>query len=195
MTPLLYAIGATLVLAITVVVFRLIVPRSYRQRGRLTWSASAAQYVAILAWVAFVYLNLQRGWPAVRVGLVQETIGWVLFLGGWVVVLTSLLRLGVRRSHGLQVNALRRTGLYGLTRNPQTVAFLIAMFGYLVLWPSWRNVGALVLVGILSHLMIRAEEDHLRDVFGPRYDRYIRCAPRYLGFPSRRNTNLEDQEP
>lgn len=181
MAPGPYFVAAALVLAIIVVVFCVIVPLSYRRRGRLSWPASASQYLAILAWVALGCLNLPRGWPAVRVGAVQEAIGWILFVGGWALVLAALLRLGVRRSHGLEVAGLRQTGLYGLSRNPQAVAFLIAMAGYLILWPTWRNVGVVAVVAALSHLMIRAEEAHLREVFGPEYGRYSQRVPRYVG--------------
>lgn len=181
MKPWLYLIVATMVLATIVLVFRVVVRSSYRRRGRLTRTASAAQYVAILAWVVFGCLNLTRGWPAVRVGWMQETVGWVLFIGGWAVTLWSLLRLGVKRSHGLKVTGLRQTGLYGVSRNPQATAFLIAMIGYLTLWPTWRNAGVVIIVAILTHLMIRAEEEHLLKVFGSEYERYLGRVPRYFG--------------
>jgi protein-S-isoprenylcysteine O-methyltransferase Ste14 len=181
MQPTAYFFSAALTLAVVVAVFRLVVPASYRRRGRLSWAASAAQYLAILAWVAFGWFNLPVGWPAVRVGAVQEAVGWVLFVGGWALVVAGLARLGVRRSHGLEVAGLRQTGLYSLTRNPQAVAFSIAMVGYLVLWPTWRNVGVVMVVAVLAHLMIRAEETHLRSVFGPEYERYLDNVPRYVG--------------
>jgi protein-S-isoprenylcysteine O-methyltransferase Ste14 len=65
------------------------------------------------------------------------------------------------------------------------VAFLIAMAGYLILWPTWRNVGVVAVVAALSHLMIRAEEAHLREVFGPEYGRYSQRVPRYVGRTNR----------
>jgi protein-S-isoprenylcysteine O-methyltransferase Ste14 len=188
MQPQLYLVASALVLAIIVVVFRVIVPRSYRHLGRLGGLASASQYIAILVWVAFGCLNLPRGWPAVRVGPVQEAVGWVLFVGGWLIVLVSLLRLGLRRSHGLEVAGLRQTGLYGLSRNPQATAFLIAMVGYVVLWPTWRNAGLVALAIVFNHLMIRAEEEHLGRVFGREYEGYCRQVPRYIG----RTVRIED---
>lgn len=185
MTPLTYFGSALLVLIIIYVVFRVAVRRDYLRSGRLTPLSTFFEYVAILSWVIFANLNLPRGWPAVHVGLLQEIVGWVLFIGGWLVVFAAFFRLGVRRSHGLQVNTLRQTGLYRLTRNPQAVAFLVAMVGYLVLWPTWRNVGVLILVIVLAHLMILSEEEHLRDVFGEEYQRYCERVPRYLGLRRR----------
>ena len=180
MEPLGYFVGAAAVLAITQVVFRFVVRREYLAVGRLRWPASLAQYVAILAWVGFGWLNAPRDWPAVHVGAVQATAGWALFVGGWAVTLAGIARLGVFRSHGLQVSGLRTTGLYRLTRNPQAAAFVAAMVGYVALWPSWRNLGVLVLVAILCDEMIRAEEIHLRAVFGDEYERYREQVPRYL---------------
>jgi len=181
MQPWLYVVTAIVVLAVIIVVFRLVVRGSYRRHRKLSGLASTAQYVAILSWVAFGCANLPRRWPAVHVGAVQEAVGWLLFVGGWGLFLLSFLRLGVRRSHGLQVAGLRQTGPYGLSRNPQATAFLVAMVGYFVLWPTWRNLGVLVLVVVLSHLMIRTEEEHLRDVFGSEYDDYLQRVRRYLG--------------
>lgn len=180
MAPLTYLVSALLILIIAYVVFRIAVRRDYRRSGRLTPLSTFLEYVAILSWVCFANLNIPRGWPAVHVGLLQEVVGWVLFIGGWLIVFAAFFRLGIRRSHGLQVNTLRQTGLYRLTRNPQVVALIVAMFGYLVLWPTWRNVGVLILMVVLCHLMILSEEEHLRDIFGEEYERYCRRVPRYI---------------
>lgn len=181
MTPSAYITSAGLVLATIILVFRVVVRRVYGDTGRLTASASAAQYVAILAWVVFGSLNVSPGWPRVHVGWGQEAFGWFLFIGGWAVFLWSLVRLGIRRSHGLRVSGLRQSGLYSLSRNPQSAAFLVAMIGYVTLWPTWRNAGVLFLVTVLTHLMIRTEEEHLSAVFGPEYRRYLERVPRYFG--------------
>ena len=181
MTPFTYFGFGALVLAVNYAVFRVAVRRDYLKSGRLTPLSTFLEYVAITSWVAFGYLNRPPDWPAVHVGSPQEYLGWVLFLSGWAFVLAGIVWLGIRRSHGLQVVGLRQTGLYRFTRNPQTVAFFIAMLGYLILWPTWRNVGVLILVAVLLHLMIRSEEEHLRDVFGEEYEGYCERTPRYVG--------------
>ena len=76
---------------------------------------------------------------------------------------------------------LKQSGMYGLSRNPQTVAFLLAMVGYLVLWPSWYGLGSVAIVAVMSHTMVVTEEEHLRASFGEEYVRYCRGVPRYLG--------------
>jgi protein-S-isoprenylcysteine O-methyltransferase Ste14 len=181
MEPLTYLVFAILVLAVVFVVFRVAVPRGYAKSGKLTPLYTLLEYVAILSWVWFGYVNRPPDWPTVHVGPALQVVGWALFIGGWVFALAGMVGLGLRRTHGLQANALRQTGLYRLTRNPQVVAFLAAIVGYVMLWPTWRNAGVLVLVAVLCHTMIKAEEKHLRDVFGDEYVRYCARVPRYLG--------------
>ncbi len=178
---LVYVGAAVTVMAVNFAIFRVAVRRDYRRSGRLTPFSAFLEYVAIGSWVVFGYLNRTPDWPAVHVAALQEVIGWVLFLGGWAVTLIGIVGLGLGRSHGLQVNALRQTGLYRFSRNPQVLAFLIAMIGHLILWPTWRNLGVLILVAVLLHWMIMSEEEHLGDVFGEEYERYCERVPRYIG--------------
>jgi protein-S-isoprenylcysteine O-methyltransferase Ste14 len=89
---------------------------------------------------------------------------------------------GLRRAFGLQVNSLIETGPYRLTRNPQIVAGFLMMLGTAVLWPSWYAVGWILLYAIIAHLMITAEEEHLRAAFCNEYRRYCGRVRRYIGF-------------
>jgi protein-S-isoprenylcysteine O-methyltransferase Ste14 len=180
MTPLPYLAGALVVLIVGVVVFRVVVRRDYRRLGRLTTLSTLLQYVAILAWVCFGWLNMPRGWPAVSVGVAQAAVGWLLFAGGWAVFFAAFMRLGFHRSHGAEPTSLHQAGLYALTRNPQIVGFLAAMVGYVVLWPTWRNAGVVALIVVLAEVMARTEEEHLRAVFGAEYERYCQRVPRYF---------------
>ena len=109
----------------------------------------------------------------------------ILFYGGLLLTVLAMVLLGIRRSHGREVGALRQSGFYALTRNPQALFFAVAIFGNLVLWPTWRNLVALILLLVLMHLMVLTEEEHLRRVFGAEYARYCRRVPRYFGFRGR----------
>ncbi len=88
---------------------------------------------------------------------------------------------GLARAFGLESDELKQSGAYGLSRNPQAVAFLIAIIGNTMLWPSWPNLGSVLLLAIIMHIMIATEEEHLRGVFGEDYRRYCARVPRYLG--------------
>jgi protein-S-isoprenylcysteine O-methyltransferase Ste14 len=175
-----YLIAASGLLLAIFIIFRVFVRRSYRTNGRLTPLSMLLEYVAILLWVVFASVNRPADWPVTHGGPVVILFGWILFAGGWIGFLASMVGLGIRRSHGLQADTLRRNGPYGLTRNPQIVAFMLAMLGYLVLWPTWRNAGSLLLMGLLAHAMVMTEEEHLANVFGPDYERYREQVPRYI---------------
>lgn len=182
MSPLLFMTIGTLVLASGFVVFRVFVRRDYERRGRLSALSVSLEWAAILLWVAFGSLNCPRDWPAVHVGPISRVMGWVLIVGGLGIFLGALLVvLGLKRSHGLDTDRLERKSLYAVTRNPQVVGFLTALLGYLVLWPSWRNLGSVIFIAIVVHLMVRTEEEHLSRTFGEAYVRYRAAVPRYLG--------------
>jgi protein-S-isoprenylcysteine O-methyltransferase Ste14 len=92
---------------------------------------------------------------------------------------------GLRRAFGLEVNALKQTGPYRVTRNPQIVGGSLLVIGSAVLWPSWYALGWAVLYAVVAHMMVFTEEEHLRAVFGQEYELYCERVPRYLGFPRR----------
>ena len=62
-----YASAAGLVLVIGFLVFRVIVRRDYRQKGRMTPFSIFMAYFAICSYVYFTYVNLPPDWPAIHV--------------------------------------------------------------------------------------------------------------------------------
>jgi protein-S-isoprenylcysteine O-methyltransferase Ste14 len=176
-----YAGVAAVVLLVSFIVFRVVVRRDYERHGRLTPLSVFMEYVAFLSWVGFTSVNLPRDWPRVHVGPVLEVLGSVLFYGGLSLTAIALVFLGVRCSHGREVSRLRQSGFHGLSRNPQAMAFVVAIIGHLVLWPTWQNLVSLGLLLALLRLMVHTEEEHLRRVFGEEYERYCRRVPRFIG--------------
>jgi protein-S-isoprenylcysteine O-methyltransferase Ste14 len=88
--------------------------------------------------------------------------------------------LGILRSMGLGTG-LKVTGLYRISRNPQILGCALYIIAFIVLWPSWYALGwGLSLTGILN-LMVRTEEEHLRNTYGQEYEGYCKRVPRYLG--------------
>jgi protein-S-isoprenylcysteine O-methyltransferase Ste14 len=154
-----YTSLAFIVLLVSFVVFRVVVRRDYQRRGELSPISVFMEYLAI------------------------GSFGSILFYGGLSLTVLIILSLGIRRSHGREVTRLRQSGVYRLSRNPQALAFVVAIIGNLVLWPTWKNLLSLVLLVVLLHLMIRTEEEHLRRVFGEEYEQYRQRVPRFLGLP------------
>jgi protein-S-isoprenylcysteine O-methyltransferase Ste14 len=177
-----YASAAALVLGVGFLAFRVIVRRDYRQKGRMTPFSIFVAYVAICSYVYFTYVNLPPDWPAVHVSPVLEVIGSVLFYGGLALMPFNMIWLGTQRSHGQKGYQLKQSGFYRWTRNPQALAFVIALVGNLTLWPTWQDLVALILLAVLMHFMVLTEEEHLRRVFGEEYEQYCQRVPRFLGF-------------
>ncbi len=180
MGPFAYASLAFVILLVNFLVFRVVVRRDYQRTGQLTPLSTLMEYVAIGSWVGFSYINRPPDWPAVHVGPVLKALGSILFYGGLSLTVLSLVALGIRRSHGHEVTRLKQSGFYRLSRNPQALAFVVAIIGNLVLWPTWKNLVSLGLLVVLLCLMIRTEEEHLGRAFGEEYEHYCQRVPRVL---------------
>ena len=176
-----YAIYGLLLLVAAFVVFRIVVRRDYRIRGKLTIVSSVLETAVFACWAWFTYLNSPGDWPALHTGLAARVIGWPLFAGGMGLTVISMVWLGLRRSFGHDVGVLRSSGVYALTRNPQAVAFTVGVAGYLVLWPTWQGAVSILILGAILHMMVLTEEEYLLRVYGDEYSAYMRHVPRYLG--------------
>jgi protein-S-isoprenylcysteine O-methyltransferase Ste14 len=129
-------------------------------------------------WASFWSRDVPVDTPLRVIGVICIVLGLALALG-------TMFWFGLRRAFGLQVNLLKQTGPYRVTRNPQIVGGSLLVIGSAVLWPSWYALGWVVLYAIVAHMMVFTEEEHLRAVFGQEYERYCKRVPRYLGFPRR----------
>lgn len=72
------------------------------------------------------------------------------------------------------------SGPYAYSRNPQYVGMLVGLTGFALLVDSALVT---VLVGVHAGwvlLLPRAEEPHLRSMFGDEYDRYVAHVPRFI---------------
>jgi protein-S-isoprenylcysteine O-methyltransferase Ste14 len=175
-----YLGAALLVLVAIVVILRVIVRRDYLQRGRLTPVSSASEWLLSIIWASFSYFYLPADWPMIHVGLILRLAGWILVTLGGLTILLSLASLGLRRTHGLEADALVQSGLYRLMRNPQIVGFSLGLIGFVMLWPSWHMMVSFLLHVILVHLMVLTEEEHLLARHGNEYLRYCEKVPRYI---------------
>jgi protein-S-isoprenylcysteine O-methyltransferase Ste14 len=74
------------------------------------------------------------------------------------------------------------TGPYRLSRNPLYVSATLIFLGVCLATGSLLLSGILVLLFVLQHLMILAEERACRAKYGDPYVAYARRTPRYLGW-------------
>lgn len=188
MTLFAYLVAALLLLLTAWVVFRLLVRRSYQQRGRLSPLLGFLELLVWLLYVAFPTLYNPLDWWLVwfanpPVGPVLTLVGSVLVVLGMGSAVAAMLSLGMGVVMGQQAGELKQTGWYGLTRNPQIVGMWLAVIGVALLWPSWYALGWVVMGAAIAHMMVLTEEDHLRRTLGESYQAYCHIVPRYVGLP------------
>ena len=191
MKAVVYIVAALLLVIVAFIVFRILVRRDYQQRGRLTLFTGFLELLVWGLYMSLPYLYNPPQWVLfwsckAPVGKYVRVIGMVLTVIGLVSAFATMLWFGLRRAFGLQVEGLVQSGLYGVTRNPQLVTGSLMVIGTAMLWPSWYAAGWVVLYGVVGHLMVVTEEDHLREVYGEEYERYCEQIPRYVGLWRRR---------
>lgn len=87
----------------------------------------------------------------------------------------------IRPEHPEEASALVTEGAFAMTRNPMYVG----LTGLLVAHAAWRGSWAALLpaagfVAVLDRTQIRAEEEALREKFGPEYEAYSAGTPRWI---------------
>jgi protein-S-isoprenylcysteine O-methyltransferase Ste14 len=178
-----YLISALLLLIAAFVIFRIFVRRDYRRKGRLTPFSSFLEVLIFALHGTFTYVYIPSDWPALHISPILNAIGLISMGVGLAIVITAMVGLGLCRSLGQEVNALKQPGLYRATRNPQIVGYALVVIGYAALWPSWFALGWVALYAAIAHTMVLTEEEHLRNSHGQEYVQYCEQVPRYLEFP------------
>ncbi len=175
-----YLLLAFLLLSAAFIIFRLFVRRDYWQHGQLTLFSSLLELLIFCLWGVFTWLDLPPDWPPADTSPILRVLGWGLIIAGLAVLLIMIAGFGLRRALGLEVNGLKQSGPYRLSRNPQIVACTLAVVGYAILWRSWHTLGWVLLYTAIAHMMVLTEEEHLRNVYGETYIRYCARVPRYI---------------
>jgi protein-S-isoprenylcysteine O-methyltransferase Ste14 len=186
MRPVVTFISALLLAGIAFVVFRIAVRRDYRRKGRLTPLSSALELLVWGLTMAFPSLYNPPQWarfwsPDVPVAAPLRVVGVSCTVLGLVSAFGSMLWFGLRRALGLDVDRLVQTGPYRFTRNPQLVGGALLVIGPALLWPSLYALGWVALYGLVAHMMVLTEEEHLLAVYGEAYAGFCERVPRYLG--------------
>lgn len=184
----LYLLSASILLAAALVVFRVLVRRDYRNRGRLTRFTSLLELAMWMLVVFFPRLYNPVDWLLVWFGnppvsLPLRIVGGSTTAAGILIAVAAITGLGVGKTMGQETESLRQAGLYRLSRNPQIVGGLLMVAGCALLWPSRYALGWVILYGLVGHVMVLTEEEHLRNVYGEEYTTYCQRTPRYVGVP------------
>ena len=178
---ILYLILYFLLLIMGSVVLRYLVPSDYSKKGKLSPLIALLQGLVFFMYGGFPYIYLRKDWPAVSVPSFIHLSGASFVIIGLVLLLYGMVRLGVNNSFGRGTQELEIAGLYGVSRNPQAVACGMYTLGFFMLWPSWYALGWVLLYFVLIHMMVLAEEEHLKRKHGQKYQAYCEKVQRYLG--------------
>jgi protein-S-isoprenylcysteine O-methyltransferase Ste14 len=178
-----YFLSAFGLLLLAYLVFRVIVRRDYRRRGRLTPLSSMLDLLVWSVLIFFPYTYNQASWPWfwLYTGSISQILGFILIVAGLALAFVTMFWFGLRRAFGFQVSELIRVGPYRFSRNPQIVGGALMVLGVGLQWPSIYTLGWLLLFAVVSHLMVLTEEEHLLRVFGEAYREYCAEVPRYVG--------------
>jgi protein-S-isoprenylcysteine O-methyltransferase Ste14 len=157
------------------------VREDYRRLGKLSPRIALFQtgFFAVYAVASYAFLDSRLALIHVDAWYFPVAMGLLGF--GLAIVLMSMPFLG-QKSFGAVVGQLNTSGLYAYSRNPQLVGYLLFVFGYALLWPSWQGLLWAALSLVIASLMVRGEEEHLRKVFGEKYREYCRRVPRFIGW-------------
>jgi protein-S-isoprenylcysteine O-methyltransferase Ste14 len=182
-----YILSAALLLLAMYIVTRRFVRRDYLEKGRLTSLSSLLQLGIFAAFFCFPYLFNPPEWPWFwkidRTSASGYAVpGLLLILLGFIVTFGTMFWFGVRRAFGVEVSGIVRNGPYRYSRNPQLLAGYFLVIGIALQRPSLYSLGWVILYGIIGHMMILTEEEHLRKLFGDAYHQYCSEVPRYLRF-------------
>ena len=157
----------------------------YQAHGRLSRPIALLQIIYFGGYALASYAFLDSRLSHINTAGLLFPLALLLMIIGFLLVVFSMSFLG-RPSFGQQIGKLKTRGVYRYSRNPQLVGSFIFIIGYAMLWPSWKGVMWASLWLLITHLMVRCEEDHLENVFGDAYRNYCARTPRYLGLPKNR---------
>ena len=157
--------------------------RDYRRIGSLSTASSILQIMLFVLHAAASLVLLESRVSTIDTRSPLFGFALLLIAGGLVMLVATLGRLGMRRTIGQDASGLTCSGIYRRSRNPQVIAYGIAVLGYSLLWPSWTGVAWVVLYAAIAQMMVRTEEKHLRRKYGDDYVTYCQLTPRYMDLP------------
>jgi protein-S-isoprenylcysteine O-methyltransferase Ste14 len=143
MKIVLYSVSSILVLAFSYLVFRYFVRKDYHEKGRTSWFSILLELLVFLFHAHLSYFFIPASWPNLPnfpANSEVQIIG-LFFIGiGIIITLTAMISLGYKRTFGQGSDKINISGFYRYSRNPQIVAYGLAIVGFAMLWLSWYSL-------------------------------------------------------
>jgi protein-S-isoprenylcysteine O-methyltransferase Ste14 len=100
-----------------------------------------------------------------------------VFIGGGFILISAAWKV---LYDAQQDRSLATTGPYSYVRHPQYVGFILAMFGFLLQWPTILTLAMFPVLTVMYVRLARTEENDARAAFGDVYDRYAVQVPGFI---------------
>ncbi len=139
------------------------------------WGATILGFVSIIILGITDWNSFE--WPS----LLRWGLGGTMIVAGNLLVWTEVSGMGWKATSGA-VDKLKTSGAYKYSRNPQYVADICIIVGWVILSASLDAVPLAILGIIVLALAPLAEEPWLEGTYGEEYKSYKSHTPRYLGF-------------
>ena len=182
MTNILFWVGGTSIFWLTaIVIWSILVPKHrIWPIGKLTlvkavliWGPFIAMFISVFGLGVLDWNNF--GWHK----YLRWGIGLPLILIGHLVVYVCAIRLGFRQVSGAK-GELKIDGLFRYSRNPQYMADMGIMIGWVVLSASLNAMLLALPVVAILFLAPFSEEPWLRTIYGKPYTDYCKRVRRFL---------------
>ena len=124
----------------------------------------------------FAYIGMMVLTP-LKPGALVFPIGVIIYAAGYAIVMVALHYFKHTPADHVVV-----TGPYRFSRNPQWVGLFLVLAGAAIMSGVWLHLGIIVLVAIIYHLQILAEERLCLEQYGDSFRAYMAKIPRYFWF-------------
>jgi protein-S-isoprenylcysteine O-methyltransferase Ste14 len=138
---------------------------------------ASVKFVRLLGQVAMVaYIGMMVFTPLVP-GAPVFPVAVLIYIAGYGSVMVALHYFKHTPANQAVV-----AGPYRLSRNPQWVGLFLVLAGAAIMSGVWLYLGIILVVAIIYHLQILAEEKACLEQYGDSFRAYIAKVPRYFWF-------------
>ena len=165
----------------------------FEKHDRLSTQTFVVLFVALVGHAGITLLAAWNSmWPLPidrRIGLL--TGGVAAAVGATVYVAARVQFRSFRLTWGLDSSRLVTSGIYRLSRNPQTVGAVLFWTGTALLGGSGVALLLVTLLCLALLVWLPVEEQILERKFGQDYRHYRKGTPRFLGLPRRQASHMD----
>ena len=138
---------------------------------------AGVKLVRLLGQVAMVACIGMMVFTPLMPGTLVFLVGGLVYAAGYASVMVAL-----HHFKDTPANQAVVTGPYRLSRNPQWVGLVLVLAGAAIMTGVWLYLGIILVVAIIYHLQILAEEKACLEQYGDSFRAYMAKIPRYFWF-------------